>query len=122
VEKTARLVSVSNSNRSATARCLCAGLRREELATLLRNQMQQRDGRWCLVNLVEKGGRVWTVAILDWTQHAVAVWLEAMPIKERPVLGKPNKGRFAGAARADSAANHFAIINTANVPFIWMAA
>jgi hypothetical protein len=28
----------------------------------------------------------------DWTQQAVALWLEAMPIKEGPVLGKVNKG------------------------------
>jgi hypothetical protein len=69
-----------------------------ELATLLRDQMQQRDGRWCLVDLIGKGGRVRTVAIPDWTQQAVALWLEAMPIKEGPVLGKVNKGgRFVGA-------------------------
>jgi len=54
--------------------------------------MQQRDGRWCLVDLIGKGGRVRTVAIPDWTQQAVALWLEAMPIKEGPVLGKVNKG------------------------------
>jgi hypothetical protein len=85
-----------------TGRCLAlfvsAGLRREELATLLRDQIEQRDGRWCLVDLVRKGGRLRTVAIPDWTQQAVAVWLEAMPIKEGPVLGKVNKGgRFVGA-------------------------
>jgi integrase len=84
--------------RALLALFLSAGLRREELATLLRDQMQQRDGRWCLVDLIEKGGRVRTVAIPDWTQQAVAVWLEAMPIKEGPVLGKVNKGgRFVGA-------------------------
>jgi hypothetical protein len=37
--------------------------------------MQQRDGRWCLVDLVGKG-------IPDWSQQAVVLWLEAMPIKE----------------------------------------
>jgi site-specific recombinase XerD len=74
-----------------------AGLGREELVTLSREQIQQRDGRWCLVDLVGKGGRVRTVAIPDWTQQAVAAWLEAMPIKEGPVLGKVNKGgRFVG--------------------------
>jgi integrase len=85
-------------DRALLALFVSAGLRREELATLLRDQMQQRDGRWCLVDLVGKGGRVRTVAIPDWTQQAVALWLEAMPIKEGPVLGKVNKGgRFVGA-------------------------
>jgi site-specific recombinase XerD len=84
-------------DRALLALFVSAGLRREELATLLRDQMQQRDGRWCLVDLVGKGGRLRTVAIPDWTQQAVALWLEAMPIKEGPVLGKVNKGgRFVG--------------------------
>jgi hypothetical protein len=79
-------------DRALLALFVSAGLGREELATLSREQIQQRDGRWCLVDLVGKGGRVRTVAIPDWTQQAVALWLEAMPIKEGPVLGKVNKG------------------------------
>jgi site-specific recombinase XerD len=85
-------------DRALLAQFVSAGLLREELASLLRDQMQQRDRRWCLVDLVGKGGRVRTVAIPDWTQQAVALWLEAMPMKEGPVLGKVNKGgRFVGA-------------------------
>jgi site-specific recombinase XerD len=80
-------------DRALLALFVSAGLRREELAALLREQMQQRDGRWCLVDLVGKGGRVRTVAIPDWTQQAVALWLEAMPIKEGPVLGKVTRRR-----------------------------
>jgi integrase len=96
-------------DRALLALFLSAGLRREQLATLLRDQMQQRDGRWCLVNLIWKGGRVRTVAIPDWTQQAVALWLEAMPIKEGPVLGKVNKrGRFVGAGM--SAPSIYAVV------------
>jgi site-specific recombinase XerC len=69
-------------DRALLALFVSAGLRREELAILLRDQMQQRDGRWCLVDLVGKGGRLRTVAIPYWTQQAVALWLEAMPIKK----------------------------------------
>jgi site-specific recombinase XerD len=58
--------------RALLALFVSAGLRREELVTLLRDQMQQRDGRWCLVDLVGKRGRVRTVAIPDWTQQAVS--------------------------------------------------
>jgi site-specific recombinase XerD len=96
-------------DRALLALFVSAGLRREELATLLRDQMQQRDGRWCLVDLVGKGGRLRTVAIPDWTQQAVALWLEAMPIKEGPVLGKVNKGgRFVGAGM--SAPSIYAVV------------
>jgi integrase len=97
-------------DRALLALFLSAGLRREELAALLlRDQMQQRDGRWCLVDLIGKGGRVRTVAIPDWTQQAVALWLEAMPIKEGPVLGKVNKGgRFVGAGM--SAPSIYAVV------------
>jgi site-specific recombinase XerD len=85
-------------DRALLALFVSAGLRREELATLLKDKMQQREGRWCLVDLVGKGGRVRTVAIPDWTQQAVALWLEAMAIKAGPVSGKVNKGgRFVGA-------------------------
>jgi site-specific recombinase XerD len=80
-----------------------AGIRREELAALSRDQIQQRDGRWCLVDLIGKGGRLRTVAIPDWTKQAVDTWLEAMPIKEGPVLGRINKGgRFIGAGMSAS--------------------
>jgi integrase len=96
-------------DRALLALFVSAGLRREELATLLRDQMQQRDGRWCLMDLVGKGGRLRTVAIPDWTQQAVALWLEAMPIKEGPVLGKVNKGgRFVGAGM--SAPSIYAVV------------
>ena len=40
----------------------CA-LRRKELSTLTRDDIQLREGRWVIVDLVGKGGRVRTVAI-----------------------------------------------------------
>jgi integrase len=74
-----------------------AGLRREELANLRIEQVQQRDGRWCLIDLEGKGKRLRTVAIPDWTQQAVAAWIAAMPFENGLVLGKINKGgRFVG--------------------------
>jgi integrase/recombinase XerD len=49
---------------------LSAGLRRDELASLRREDIQQREGRWCLVDLRGKGNRVRTVAIPDWAKQA----------------------------------------------------
>ena len=74
-----------------------AGLRREELATLAIEQIQQRDGRWCLVDVIGKGGRVRTVAIPAKTKEVVDVWLAAVPFAGGLLLGKINKGgRFVG--------------------------
>ena len=77
---------------------LTGGVRREELASLRVEQIQQRDGRWCLVDLVGKGGRIRTVPIPEWTQQAVADWFAALPASgDGLVLGKANKGgRFEG--------------------------
>jgi integrase/recombinase XerD len=74
-----------------------AGLRREELARLRIEDFQQREGRWCLVDLRGKGGRVRTVAIPDWAKQAAGEWIGAMPFSSGLLLGKVNKGgRFVG--------------------------
>ncbi len=84
-------------DRALLALFLSAGLRREELAALTIEQVQQRDGRWCLVDLLGKGKRFRTVAIPDWAQQAVADWVTAMPYDSGRLLGCVNKGgRFVG--------------------------
>jgi integrase len=76
---------------------LGAGLRRDELAQLRIEDLQQREGRWCLVDIQGKGKRVRTVPIPVWTKEAVDVWLQAVPFQSGLVLGKVNKGgRFVG--------------------------
>ena len=76
---------------------LGAGLRRDELAQLRMEDLQRREGRWCLVDIEGKGKRVRTVPIPAWTKDAVDAWLQAMPFPSGLVLGKVNKGgRFVG--------------------------
>jgi len=76
---------------------LGAGLRRDELAQLRIEDLQQREGRWCLVDIEGKGKRIRTVPIPVWTKEAVDAWLQAMPFQSGLVLGKINKGgRFVG--------------------------
>jgi integrase/recombinase XerD len=50
------------------------GLRRGEIAQVRWDQWQQRDGRWCWVDLVGKGGRVRTVPCPDWAAGYVTRW------------------------------------------------
>jgi len=88
---------------------LSAGLRREELAAVLIEQVQQRDGRWCLVDLIGKGKRFRTVAIPDWAQQAIAEWVTAMPYQSGRLLGCVNKGgRFVGQGM--SASSIYAVV------------
>src|SRR5215469_1317705 len=68
-------------DRAILAVLLGCGLRRSEVAALTMGHIQQRDGRWCIVDLTGKHGRVRTVpmptcvkvAIDDWTAEAGVV-------------------------------------------------
>src|SRR5215467_1704169 len=50
------------------------GLRRSEVAALTTGHIQQRDGRWCIVDLVGKHGRVRTVPMPTWVKVAIDAW------------------------------------------------
>jgi site-specific recombinase XerC len=51
----------------------CA-LRRRELASLYMEEIQLREGRWVIVDLRGKGGRVRTVAVPIWVKQGIDVW------------------------------------------------
>jgi len=68
------------------------GLRRQELAGLRIEDVQQRDGRWCVVDLAGKGNRVRTVPMPPWTKAAIDDWLAAAHFPSGLVLGAVNKG------------------------------
>jgi site-specific recombinase XerD len=68
------------------------GLRRQELAGLRIEDIQQRDGRWCIVDLAGKGNRIRTVPMPAWAKTAVDEWLTAAEFSEGPLLGSINKG------------------------------
>ena len=48
-------------DRAIIAVLLGCALRRSEVAALTMNHVQQRDGRWCIVDLYGKHGRVRTI-------------------------------------------------------------
>jgi len=63
----------------------CA-LRRRELAALKLEDIQQREGRWVIVDLQGKGGRVRTVAIPIWVKQGIDAWQIAAKIKDGRLL------------------------------------
>lgn len=49
---------VGRWDRAILAVLLVCGLRRSEVAALTFEQIQQRDGRWCIVDLIGKHGNL----------------------------------------------------------------
>jgi len=55
-------------DRAILAVLLGCGLRRSEVAAFTFAHIQQRDGRWCIVDLVGKHGRVRTAPMPNWVR------------------------------------------------------
>jgi integrase len=68
----------------------CA-LRRNELAELALETIQQREGRWVLADLEGKGRRIRTVAIPIWVKHGINAWMTAAGIEDGRLLRSVSK-------------------------------
>jgi integrase len=68
----------------------CA-LRRNELAELDVETIQQREGRWVLADLEGKGRRIRTVAIPIWVKHGINAWMTAAGIEDGRLLRSISK-------------------------------
>lgn len=79
-------------DRAILAVLLGCALRRSELAGLTCEQIQQRDGRWVVVDLVGKGGRVRTVPVPSWVKVAVDAWVRAAGIDAGRIWRPINRG------------------------------
>ncbi len=79
-------------DRAILATLLGCGLRRSEVAALTFNHVQQRDGRWCIVDLVGKHGRVRTVPMPTWVKVAVDAWTSSVAVSESHVFRPVNRG------------------------------
>ena len=79
----------------------CA-LRRKELSRLTLDDIQLRESRWVIVDLVGKGGRVRTVAIPVWVKNAIDAWQTAGKIEKGRLLRPLSKsGRILGEELGD---------------------
>jgi integrase len=68
----------------------CA-LRRRELATLNIEDIQLREGRWVIIDLHGKGGRIRTVAIPIWVKQGINAWMTAAKIEDGRLLRPVSK-------------------------------
>jgi integrase len=79
-------------DRAILAVLLGCGLRRSEVAALRFQHIQQRDGRWCIVDLVGKHGRVRTVPMPTWVKVAIDAWTTLAGISGGAVFRSVNRG------------------------------
>jgi integrase len=79
-------------DRAILAVLLGCGLRRSEVAALTFGHIQQRDGRWCIVDLVGKHHRVRTVPVPTWVKVAIDAWATTAVIAEGFVFRPVNRG------------------------------
>ena len=54
--------------------------------------IQQRDNRWCIVDLVGKHGRVRTIPMPTWVKVAIDAWTAAVGLTEGHVLRPVGRG------------------------------
>jgi site-specific recombinase XerD len=73
-------------DRAMLAVLLGCGLRRSEVGALTLKHIQQRDNRWCIVDLVGKHGRVRTIPMPTWVKSAIDAWTSEAGVTEGHVL------------------------------------
>ena len=70
---------------------MCCGLRRSEVAALTFAHVQQRDGRWCIVDLKGKHGRIRTMPMPTWVKVAIDAWTTAANLEDGSVFRPVNR-------------------------------
>ena len=78
-------------DRAILAVLLGCGFRRSEVAALKFSHLQQRDGPWCIVDLVGKHGRVRTAPMPTWVKVAIDAWALAAGVVGAHVFRPVNR-------------------------------
>lgn len=81
------------------------GLRRAELISLTVAHLQQRDGRWVLLDVIGKGNRVRTIPVPSWAYGAVSEWLTASNVREGLLVRSLARGEMGRAMSAQAIAD-----------------
>jgi site-specific recombinase XerD len=87
-------------DQAALAVMIGTGLRRSEVASLTWKMIQQRDGRWAIIDLVGKRGRVRSIGIPPWVKVALDRWAEVSGVTNGRIFRALNKdGQLAGKVK-----------------------
>jgi site-specific recombinase XerD len=79
-------------DRALLAVLIGCGLRRSEAAGLTFGHVQQRDGRWVLVDLIGKRDKVRSIPMPNWAKAAIDDWSTASGVTDGLVFRAVNKG------------------------------
>ena len=68
------------------------GLRRAEAVILSVSHIEQREGRWAIVDIVGKRDKMRTVPMPNWAKAAIDAWKAVAHLEEGFVFRRVNKG------------------------------
>ena len=85
-------------DRALLALLLACGLRRHEAVSLRLRDLERREGRWAIVDLVGKGGHIRTVPIPDWVREQLECWITAAGIDDGRIFRRVDRS---GQVRGD---------------------
>lgn len=73
-------------DRAILALLVGCGLRRSEVQSVTVEHIQQREGRWVIVDIVGKRNKARTVPMAGWCKAVIDQWLERSGIKEGQII------------------------------------
>lgn len=79
-------------DRAILAVLIGCGLRRAEAAILSFSHIQQREGRWAIIDIVGKRDKMRTVPIPSWAKATIDTWAYAARIESGFIFRQVNKG------------------------------
>ncbi len=97
-------------DRAILAVLLGCGLRREECAGLTVQHIQQREGRWVVVDLVGKRNKMRSVPMPSWTKAAVNAWRQAAGIAAGTIFLGIRRGGHVQKSAMTSQAIHDVVV------------
>jgi integrase len=112
IEAPAPATLIGKRDRCALALLVGCGLRRSEAAGLTFEHIQQREGRWVIIDLRGKHGRIRSVPVPSWVKAAVDGWAAAAQLGSGRILRGMNRHNqithdtLTGTAVYDLAAKH----------------
>lgn len=102
-------------DRALLALLVGCGLRRSEVVGLVVDDIQQREGRWAVIDLTGKHGRVRTVPMPGWAKVLIDEWTAAAKISEGPIFRAVNKSKTVAARAMTAQALYYVVAEYAAI-------